>query len=258
MNPGPPSTSVEDVPAETGRLDEVTIETINVSNLERSEQSLMERTARVCFLQEHTLREGAAKAAVARFRKEGYTLRMGCSSDESGQPTAGIAAVIRQHQAVKLIEIPVRTEEASVYVKAGRYVKYRLVVPGGQYTVHVVYGYTNSHTDVEQRAKSVRLFDAVLAERRDEDNPPGAIVGDFNCDLDDIPALDDQLATGALIDIGQLGSQAERDHVMEGTCLANGAKERTRRDHVLLDQRMASRVIRTWTDHSAGFEVHSP
>ena len=130
--------------------------------------------------------------------------------------------MIKQHQSAKLVEIPVRTAAALTYEQADRLKPYRMVVPGEHYTIYVVHGYTNSHTDLEQRANTVG----------------------------DIPALEGLLAAGRMIDVAQLGTEEERAKVKGGTCLANGAKERTRRGEYLLYQRMASRATRTWVNQT--------
>ena len=112
------------------------------------------------------------------------------------QPAAGVGTAAKHHTAYKLIEVPLTMEASKVYYTAGRLSNHRLVVPGAHYLVYNIYGYTNSHTDPAQRAKHSRLFDAVLPERTEDGLIPAALLGDFNCELQDIPAIYDLMQEG--------------------------------------------------------------
>ena len=83
---------------------------------------------------------------------------------------------MRNHPAYKLVPAAMHTSDAEVYNRAGRLDKYRLILPAVQYVLYAVYGYTNSHTDAAHRAKTIRLFDAVLAERERDQQPPCTII----------------------------------------------------------------------------------
>ena len=174
------------------------------------------------------------------------------------QPAAGVGTAAKQHTAYKLIDVPLNMEASKIYYTAGRLSKHRLVVPGAHYLVYNRYGYTNSHTDPAQRAKNRRLFDAVLAERAEDGLIPAALLGDFNCELQDIPAIYDLIQEGKYLDIATLATEEEQGNMLEGTCRAHGAACRTRRDYILLDRVMASKVGEAWVERDAGFDVHNP
>ena len=117
-------------PAEEETHDNIDIETIHISNLVRHQGAVKYRVANILFVQEHTTRSGACKAACAELRKANYDAHMGPVAMVGVQPTAGVGYVLRQHAAYNVIEVERLSPNTICYRDAGRYYKYRACCKG--------------------------------------------------------------------------------------------------------------------------------
>eukprot|EP00973_Karenia_brevis_P041723 5774588-Karenia_brevis.AAC.1 len=65
-----------------------------------------------------------------------------------------------------------------------------------------LYCWTNGHTDTSAAERSDDLLHAVFTEFESLPDGPKMLVGDFNADTNDLPALQSRLDTGQYIDLG--------------------------------------------------------
>ena len=112
-----------------------------------------------------------------------------------------------------------------------------------------IYGATlNRHSHFDGLAITNRLFD-VAALRAINHNGPVAIIGDFNCDLHDIPTWN-TLATLGWKDCAALSGQLH-GHPLEPTC-----KDTTRYSYILANAALAPHLVECRTRPNFQFDAH--
>eukprot|EP00969_Alexandrium_andersonii_P072071 3180485-Alexandrium_andersonii.AAC.1 len=86
---------------------------------------------------------------------------------------------------------------------------------------------------------------------------PYLVAGDFNTDINAVPALREAVLEGSLMDTGAQEHLTSSSAPLS-TCLAHGAKSMSRRDYILISRSLIQFAARASVGESGGFDVHHP
>ena len=232
------------------------VESINVTDLHSAFPHLVMRGA-VTAIQEHsqpahTLGGWARKATGC-----GYQLILGPPDPEArGAARGGVGFIAPR--AAHMVEMPPVSAAFARARSRGRAIRVvARLVNGTAVTVYNVYGVANGHQDKHAAAATDGLIRAVREEILQQGDVFVALVGDFNAEPEDLPALQHLTQeagwTDAALHPGWSGGTPP-----QATCFAPNSVRGNRRDFIFVDPHLvqAARGFRVTSELT--FPVHRP
>ena len=210
----------------------VVIELKNITSLKTHAAALGNRRADLSLILEHSLPPQALSAMKTTFLDDFKKLLLGSVLDPNcSHPTGGVGAICPRDDTLFIIE-PIADSFAK-QAKLGRAALFAYGKGKGSKLAffYCIYGHSGGHGNSSKAHLTNTIVQAV-----DDDiklRPPGAhfIVGDFNADVPDIPALERLTVDEGWVDLGAVADQWGQPP-NQSTCITKGAHDATRRDYV--------------------------
>ena len=120
-----------------------------------------------------------------------------------------------------------------------------------------MYGSTGGNASTDAAQKTDIMVAALVCELEEVAKDQVCIIGDLNADLEDIPMALDLVENEGWKD---MGANAENWGGVkdEPTCMAPNSKKATRRDYILVNQKMFQNVQAFQVEHTDSFATHQP
>ena len=143
-------------------------------------------------------------------------------------------------------------------INGGRVQITGIILPGNiLIVVFNVYLWTNGHTDPKALQRSSDLLSAIMDEWDSLPPGPKMLLGDFNCELEDLTDITRRLQEGSMIDLGAHAHLFGRPSC-QPTCAAHNSAQPTRRDYVLASPDLFPLVQDVQVLDRGEVPVHSP